>query len=156
MPVSNPNYLGASIEGELKVLFYMAEAGRVVFDPVPLGPRALPKFVDAQIDASDVPSDYILSILSQCSTFPEVLVFFLKGRLRARYLWQYQLMAIDTYFMINCRDGGTVPSSEKNSTLMAAAVMAGKMTEEHQSSRKLLGRGGGQTLELPVQLNRFM
>jgi hypothetical protein len=37
--------------------------------------------LEVSIDASDVPSDYILAILSQCSTFPEVLIFFLKGRL---------------------------------------------------------------------------
>jgi hypothetical protein len=37
--------------------------------------------VEVAIDASDVPADYILAILSQCSTFPEVLIFFLKGRL---------------------------------------------------------------------------
>lgn len=117
IPVFNPNYLRGSIEGELKVLFYMAEAGQTVIKPVVLNPRALPKIVHAEIDASDVPADYILSILSQCSTFPEVLVFFLKGKLRARYLWQYQPLAtIDTYFMINCRDGGTVPESEKNET----------------------------------------
>ncbi|KAL4515034.1 hypothetical protein Ndes2526B_g03650 [Nannochloris sp. 'desiccata'] len=144
IPVSNPNYLRASIEGELKVLFYMAEAGRAVIAPVSLNPRALPKLVHAQIDASDVPADYILSILSQCSTFPEVLVFFLKGKLRARYLWQYQHLAtIDTYFMINCRDGGTVPAAEKNETAMVK-----------------LGIGGGAKssggLSVPVRLTNFM
>ncbi len=36
------------------------------------------------IDASDVPSDYILAILSQCSTFPETLIFFLKGKMLVR------------------------------------------------------------------------
>lgn len=31
-----------------------------------------PQMVEVSIDASEVPSDYILAILSQCSTFPEV------------------------------------------------------------------------------------
>ena len=155
LPVNNPNYLSASIEGELKVLFYMAEAGRAVIEPVPLSPRALPKLVHAEIDASDVPADYILSILSQCSTFPEVLVFFLKGKLRARYLWQYQHLAtIDTYFMINCRDGGTVPSSEKNATMMAVAM-------ERQQRMLLEARGGiddrgSGAINIPIRLNKFM
>lgn len=38
-------------------------------------PRAscfLVQMVEVAIDASEVPSDYILAILSQCSTFPEV------------------------------------------------------------------------------------
>ena len=105
LPVFNPNFLRASIEGELKVLFYEAEAGKAIIESVPLGPRALPKLVKAPIDASEVPSEYILSILSQCSTFPEVLVFFLKGKLKAKYLWVYQHLAtIDTYFLISCRD----------------------------------------------------
>jgi hypothetical protein len=162
IPVFNPNYLRASIEGELKVLFYMAEAGRSVFEPVPLSPRALPKLVDIDINASDVPSDYILSILSQCSTFPEVLVFFLKGKLRARYLWQYQHLAtIDTYFMISCRDGGTVPSTEKNETAVLDAVMMATMSGlglEGGGDQSGGGdqRNGGGGIELPVRLNKFM
>lgn len=32
----------------------------------------LVQVVEVAIDASEVPSDYILAILSQCSTFPEV------------------------------------------------------------------------------------
>jgi hypothetical protein len=39
------------------------------------------QFVDVPVDASDVPSDYILAILGQCTTFPRVLTFFLKGKL---------------------------------------------------------------------------
>lgn len=144
IPVFNPNYLRASIEGELKVLFYMAEAGQSVIEPVYLNPRALPKLVHAEIDASDVPADYILSILSQCSTFPEVLVFFLKGKLRARYLWQYQHLAtIDTYFMINCRDGGTVPSTEETEALLVTDMGIGGATSS-----------GGWSV--PVRLNKFV
>lgn len=45
-----------------------------------------PQVLDVAIDASDVPSDYILAILSQCSTFPETLIFFLKGKLLVRAL----------------------------------------------------------------------
>lgn len=45
--------------------------------------------LEVAIDASDVPSDYILAILSQCSTFPEVLIFFLKGKLTVRDVLLY-------------------------------------------------------------------
>ncbi len=36
------------------------------------------------IDASDVPSEYALTILSECAAFPRRLVFFLKGTLSVR------------------------------------------------------------------------
>lgn len=105
MPVYNPNFLSASIEGDLHVLFYKTVAGAGHIKPQRLPPRAAPKSLGVAIDASDVPSDYILAILSQCSTFPEVLIFFLKGKLTARYMWQRQHLAtIDTYFMISCLD----------------------------------------------------
>jgi hypothetical protein len=106
VPVYNPNFLQASIHGEFKVLYYKAEAGKATVGPIRLPPRVLPKSVLLNIDASDVPTEYILAILTQCSTFPEVLVFFLKGRLEARFLWQRQHLAhVDTYFMISCTDG---------------------------------------------------
>ena len=81
IPVYNPNYLKAYIEGELRVLFYQTEAGRQDIKPTRLRPRANPASLEVIIDASDVPSDYILAILSQCSTFPQKLVFFLQGDL---------------------------------------------------------------------------
>ena len=37
--------------------------------------------VEVSIDASDVPSEYALTILSECAAFPRRLVFFLKGTL---------------------------------------------------------------------------
>lgn len=43
LPLNNPNYLGASVEGDLRVLFYEAEAGRTNLKPTALPPRALPK-----------------------------------------------------------------------------------------------------------------
>ena len=97
-----------------------------------------PQAVLVEIDASDVPADYILSILSQCSTFPEVLVFFLKGRLTARVLFQRQrLPPIDTYFMVDCRDGGTVPSHEPPSPSPALAALAAAVR-----ARRAAGDGG--------------
>ena len=42
--------------------------------------------------------------------------------------------------MINCRDGGTVPSTEKNETMFLEAMM--KM-REHEVSRRLGGGGIG-------------
>lgn len=86
IPVYNPNYLKAYIKGELRVLFYQTEAGRQAIPPTRLAPRASPAMLDVSIDASDVPSDYILAILSQCSTFPQKLVFFLQGNLTVRWM----------------------------------------------------------------------
>lgn len=43
LPVNNPNYLKATIQGDLKVLFYSTVAGEVELKPVSLGPRASPK-----------------------------------------------------------------------------------------------------------------
>jgi hypothetical protein len=43
LALNNPNYLGASVEGDLRVLFYEAEAGRADLKPTALRPRALPK-----------------------------------------------------------------------------------------------------------------
>jgi hypothetical protein len=176
VPIFNPNFLSACIEGDLHVLFYKTIAGSGKIKPVRLPPRAAPKVgelaavaalprkgggrvlcsgqgagavhmhgkalvllvlgvplvpyllsqssvafcccvlatpfgfnlprpaaalsgalsgvvllqvLEVAIDASDVPSDYILAILSQCSTFPEVLIFFLKGKLTVRDVLLY-------------------------------------------------------------------
>lgn len=109
LSINNPNYMGAWIEGDLKVLFYGAEAGSTLLTATALPARAVdpnPKVVDVVIDASDVPTEYIMSILTQCSTFPEVLIFFLRGQLTSRFLWMKQrLSMIDTYFMIDCQSG---------------------------------------------------
>jgi hypothetical protein len=43
LPLFNPNYLPASVEGDLKVLFYDTVAGRAEVRPVRLGPRSAPK-----------------------------------------------------------------------------------------------------------------
>ncbi|KAK2078213.1 hypothetical protein QBZ16_004081 [Prototheca wickerhamii] len=123
IPVYNPNYLKAYIEGELRVLFYQTEAGRQDIKPTRLRPRANPASLEVIIDASDVPSDYILAILSQCSTFPQKLVFFLQGDLTARYFFQRQhLTAIDTYFLIDCHnsdDAGTLAGLDDDDATLA-------------------------------------
>eukprot|EP00887_Chlorella_sp_A99_P006937 scaffold2.g6937.t1 len=73
VPVFNPNFLHARIAGDLRVLFYRTEAGkteaseRCGVHAVTLPPRAAPHVLDVGIDASDVPSEYILAILSQAS-----------------------------------------------------------------------------------------
>ena len=93
-----------------------------------------------EIDASDVPADYILSILSQCSTFPEVLIFFLKGHLTARYFWVKQRMAvIDTYFMISCTDGGTVPAGEPPALKALGAAQQRQGRSSLQGGRRAVG-----------------
>lgn len=84
IPVTNPSYLprASTIAGDLRVLFYKTQAGGAHIKTVQLPPRAT-TVLHVAVDASDVPPDYILSILSQCSTFPETLIFFLRGRLEA-------------------------------------------------------------------------
>lgn len=107
LPIYNPNYLpfGTSVEGDIKVYFYSTEAGKKQLDPIALPPRQNPTMVEFSLDASDVPSDYILAILTQCSTFPEQLIFFLKGRLEAKHMFRRQrLPLVNTYFIVDCRE----------------------------------------------------
>jgi len=40
--------------------------------------------VQLVVDASNVPSKYILTILSECATFPRRLIFFVKGSFGVR------------------------------------------------------------------------
>lgn len=109
LPVFNPNYLEATVHGTLKVLFYDAEAGSEEIKPMRVAARSSAELT-VYVDASNVPSAYALTILSQCGTFPKRVIFFIKGHLTAQYLGQTQeLSPIDSYFMINCVNGGTVP-----------------------------------------------
>lgn len=104
---------------------------------------SLLQVIHVEIDASDVPADYILSILSQCSTFPEVLIFFLRGHLTAQYLWQRQYLAtIDTYFMISCTDGGTVPPKQLGHEVYVAQGGGG-------GGRGIAVGRGGMALQAP-------
>lgn len=115
IPVYNPNYMKARIKGSLKVFFYDTEAGVTQVQQVFARPRALaksPYMLELVVDASNVPSKYILTILSECATFPRRLIFFVKGSFGAQFLGQTQsLSPIDTYFMIDCINGGSVPPS---------------------------------------------
>ncbi|KAK9818096.1 hypothetical protein WJX72_007154 [[Myrmecia] bisecta] len=110
VPIYNPNYLKAKVTGDLRVFFYDTEAGTKIFKPKVLPPRALPQVIEVVVDASNVPSQYALSIFSQCATFPRRLIFFLKGAITVEYLGQRQTLSpIDTYFMIDCINGATHP-----------------------------------------------
>ncbi len=40
--------------------------------------------LEVTVDASNVPGEYALTILSECAAFPRRLVFFLKGSLWVR------------------------------------------------------------------------
>ncbi|KAL0043447.1 hypothetical protein WJX79_004917 [Trebouxia sp. C0005] len=115
IPIYNPNYMKARIKGSLKVFFYDTEAGVTQVEQVFARPRALaksPYMLELVVDASNVPSKYILTILSECATFPRRLIFFVKGSFGAHFLGQTQgLSPIDTYFMIDCINGGSVPPS---------------------------------------------
>ncbi|KAL3134864.1 hypothetical protein ABBQ32_007830 [Trebouxia sp. C0010 RCD-2024] len=113
IPIYNPNYVKAHIKGSLKLLFYDTEAGQTEIQQVFARPRALasnPYMLELVVDASNVPSKYILTILSECATFPRRLIFFVKGNFGAQFMGQTQsLPPIDTYFMIDCINGGSVP-----------------------------------------------
>ena len=41
--------------------------------------------LEVVVDASNVPGEYALTILSECAAFPRRLVFFLKGQLEVRF-----------------------------------------------------------------------
>ena len=48
-------------------------------------PILLPmQVLEVVVDASNVPGEYALTILSECAAFPRRLVFFLKGQLEVR------------------------------------------------------------------------
>ena len=48
-------------------------------------PYTLPaQVLEVVVDASNVPGEYALTILSECAAFPRRLVFFLKGQLEVR------------------------------------------------------------------------
>ncbi|CAK0787577.1 hypothetical protein CVIRNUC_010799 [Coccomyxa viridis] len=111
IPIKNPNFLNGKVSGQLKVFFYDTEAGSRDVGPVVVPARASPQVLEVVVDASNVPGEYALTILSECAAFPRRLVFFLKGQLEVRDFFQkVQLSPIDTYFMIDCVNGGKVPA----------------------------------------------
>lgn len=110
IPITNPNFLTATVEGKLSVYFYDTEAGFQKIKALKVAPRSNPETLEVTVDASNVPNEYALTILSECAAFPRRLIFFLKGALTARYLWTTQLLSpVDTYFMIDCVNGGSIP-----------------------------------------------
>lgn len=120
IPVYNPNFIPYHVHGDLQVLFYDALAGKTVVEEISIPWRSFPDSIRLQMDASSVPEKYILSILSQCSTFPHVLTFFLQGNLYGSVLPEtsmvrstmlgglfgpsdrHHIAEIDTYFFIDC------------------------------------------------------
>eukprot|EP00193_Tetraselmis_chui_P012825 CAMPEP_0177795568 /NCGR_PEP_ID=MMETSP0491_2-20121128/26311_1 /TAXON_ID=63592 /ORGANISM="Tetraselmis chuii, Strain PLY429" /LENGTH=325 /DNA_ID=CAMNT_0019318425 /DNA_START=306 /DNA_END=1284 /DNA_ORIENTATION=+ len=105
LPIVNPNYLQTNVYGSLHVLFYDAETGVGAIKNEKVPARARPHLIKVDIDASHVPSNYTLTIMEHClgTLEPRTLIFFLKGRLHASYLFQTQhFTEIDTYFMIDC------------------------------------------------------
>ena len=105
IPLNNPNFFPVDVEGHLEILFYDAEAGSKRIKTHRIPSRSTPFNLQVQVNASGVPKDYILSIVSQCSTFPHVLTFFLQGKVSVTHFLlprQDTLPSIDTYFMIDC------------------------------------------------------
>eukprot|EP00891_Asterochloris_glomerata_P001521 jgi/Astpho2/1521/Aster-05397 len=111
VPIFNPNYLRARLDGDLRVYFYDTEAGITNITDVHVASRANPYILEIVVDASNVPSKYVFTILSECVAFPRRLIFFLKGHLTAHYLGQHQeLSPLDLYTMLDCVNDGSVPS----------------------------------------------
>jgi hypothetical protein len=116
IPVYNPNYLASDVHGKLDVLFFDAIAGETRVNATRIPGRSFPTSLTLQMDASGVPQEYILSILSQCTTFPHVLTFFLQGNVYVSEtnifgflfgtssFWggEKHVAEIDTYFMLDC------------------------------------------------------
>jgi hypothetical protein len=111
LPTYNPNFLPYEVKGDLRVMYYDAQAGNASIPArtVGLRERAATQVV---VDASRLDQRYVLSVLSQCSLFPHVLTFFLEGEVwaRRRFLsaldpwWQeYTLVSeLETWFSVNC------------------------------------------------------
>ncbi len=79
-PVHNVLYLPtqASLSGTFKVHFYDTEAGSAHIKNVVVPARSNPFSFVVDVDASNVPSDYTLTILKECASFPRRLIFFQK------------------------------------------------------------------------------
>lgn len=111
LPTYNPNFLPYEVKGDLRVMYFDAQAGNASIPArtVGLRERAATQVV---VDASRLDQRYVLSVLSQCSLFPHVLTFFLEGEIwaRRRFLtvlapwWQeYTLVSeLETWFSVNC------------------------------------------------------
>lgn len=106
VPIFNPNYMQATVEGSLQVLFYDQEAGNLQILPFVVKRNSSPQTLQFQVDASNVPGKYHSVLVDQCRAFPRRLIFFLNGDLQVKYLGKhYSLPRLDTYFMINCING---------------------------------------------------
>merc|ERR1712130_75822 len=86
IPIYNPNYLNVRIDGKMSMYFYDIEAGSKILKSMRIPPRSNPHRLEVVVDASNLPTEYILTILTQCSSFPRRLVFFLKGSFKTKYL----------------------------------------------------------------------
>ncbi|MEW5299304.1 MAG: hypothetical protein WDW38_003394 [Sanguina aurantia] len=103
LPIYNPNYFPVRVSGTINVSFYDQQAGSTIIAPVYIAAQALPQIMTVEMDASSVPQKYLFTIYSQCFTFPEKLIFFLKSKLQAEYLGSvYDLPLIDSWFIIAC------------------------------------------------------
>mmetsp|Transcript_8406 Transcript_8406/g.16138 ORF Transcript_8406/g.16138 Transcript_8406/m.16138 type:complete len:334 (-) Transcript_8406:746-1747(-) len=103
LPIYNLNYLSVLVTGTVNISFYDQQAGFTSLSPTSIPPRTFPQVVPVDVDASSVPQKYLFTIYSQCFTFPDELIFFLRGNLQVTYLrYKYNLPVIDNYFIINC------------------------------------------------------
>ena len=111
IPTYNPNFLPYELKGDLRVMYYDAQAGNasIPVRTIGLRERAATQVV---VDASRLDQRYVLSVLSQCSLFPHVLTFFLEGEVWARRRFfsslapwwrEYALVSeLETWFSVNC------------------------------------------------------
>jgi hypothetical protein len=135
VPIYNPNFLQVQLGGKLQAYFFDAVAGESKVKQVSLPARASPYTLEMLLDASNVPSKYALTVLSECAAFPRQLVFFLKGDLTAKYMGLRQAVPqIDTYMIISCINGQSVPHHHNNSV---PATALQQQQEQRKERREL-------------------
>eukprot|EP00775_Hariotina_reticulata_P013774 gene13774-13895_t len=84
VPIYNPNYLKASVTGNVTVSFFDAEAGESPVGPITLPARAYPQRLSVKVDASNLPRKYTQVVYTHCFNFPRKLIFFLLGNFKVQ------------------------------------------------------------------------
>lgn len=100
--IYNNNYVDAFLSGNVTMRFYKVIAGSSAVGRTRIARRARSQEINVVVDASNVPFNYITTVLENCDVFPHELVFFLEGQFEGHYLGQRQNLTLDTYTFVNC------------------------------------------------------
>lgn len=133
VPVYNPNYLKASVTGNLTVSFYDAEAGWGSLGPVLLAARTNPQVLSMTVDASNLPRRYTRVVYDQCFAFPRMLVFFLLGTFQTTYLgYTTTLPSVDTYFLLDCSGAQDLADNTHRPSALPQQQLQKPVQHDHQ------------------------